>query len=151
MAYGEYFPNPAGGDASPQTVSLLQAMLAEGIGTAMLAFFIFAVTDGRNPGRPGGTFPAVMIGLAVAVIISIVAPLTQAGLNPARDFGPRLFSYFAGWGSVAIPGPRGGFFTVYVLAPVLGAVAGAGAYQFLLHPALRGQAEAGQAVEQGAS
>jgi glycerol uptake facilitator protein len=143
MVYAEYFPNPALAQSMPkmaEAVSLPGAMLAEGLGTAMLAFFVFAVTDRHNPGRPNGTLFAVFIGLAVAIIISIIAPLTQAGLNPARDFGPRLFSWFAGWGSVAIPGPRGGFFTVYILAPVLGGLAGGAVYQFLMHPALRSAA-----------
>lgn len=137
MIYGEYFPNPALLGTTAHAFAALpiaQAMLAEGIGTALLAFFVFAVTDRHNPGRPHGTLAAVMIGLAVSIIISIIAPLTQAGLNPARDFGPRLFAYFAGWGAIAIPGARGGFFSVYILAPILGAQLGAAIYQFLLHP-----------------
>jgi len=68
----------------------------------------------------------------VAAIISVLSPLTQAGLNPARDFGPRLFAWLAGWGQIAIPGPRGGFFTVYILAPILGALAGAAIFQFTM-------------------
>jgi len=139
MMYGEYFPNPAIAKArawSPDAVSHLQAMLAEGIGTALLALFVFALTDPANRARPRGGLFAIFIGLAVAVIISVLAPLTQAGLNPARDFGPRLFAWAAGWGSVAIPGPRGGFFTVYILAPILGAIAGAGVYQAVVRPAL---------------
>ena len=119
-----------------ESVTLLQAMLAEAIGTAFLAFFVFAVVDERNPGRPNGTLFALFIGLTVSIIISIVAPLTQAGLNPARDFGPRLFSFFAGWGEIAIPGPRGGFFTVYILAPIVGAVVGSAIYERLVRPAL---------------
>ena len=38
-------------------------------------------------------------------------------------------SWFLGWGDVAIPGPRGGFFTVYILAPITGAIIGAGVYK----------------------
>jgi glycerol uptake facilitator protein len=120
-------------------VSLFQAALAEGVGTALLAFFVFAVTDSRNNGGPGGKLAPAFIGLAVAIIISVVAPLTQAGLNPARDFAPRVFAWLAGWGSVAIPGPRGGFFTVYILAPVIGAVVGASVYQVLLHARSAGE------------
>jgi len=139
MMYGEYFPNPAMVQGEHPTlggITMTGAMAAEGIGTALLAFFVFAMTDRRNGGRPNGTFAALFIGLAVAVIISILAPLTQAGLNPARDFAPRVLAYFAGWGPIAIPGPRGGFFTVYILAPVIGAMAGAAAYQFIVRPGL---------------
>ena len=74
--------------------------------------------------------------MEVAILIAILSPLTQAGLNPARDFGPRLFAYFAGWGSIAIPGPRGGFFTVYILAPILGALVGAAVYEYLIRPGI---------------
>jgi glycerol uptake facilitator protein len=134
MVFGEYFPNPAMIGTSAEAyrqVSHMAAMLGEGIGTAFLACFVFALTEPRNPERPRFMAP-LFIGLTVSIIISIVAPLTQAGLNPARDFGPRLVSYFAGWESVAIPGPRGGFFTVYIVSPILGALFGAGVYQWLV-------------------
>jgi glycerol uptake facilitator protein len=153
MCYGEYFPNPAilgtAADAYRQ-VTTSQAMLAEGIGTALLAFVVFALTDDHEGKTPAGALTALMIGLTVSIIISVVAPLTQAGLNPARDFGPRLFAYFAGWKGIAIPGPRGGFFTVYILAPILGALVGAGVYQFVVRPnslrrAAARMARAGQA------
>jgi glycerol uptake facilitator protein len=135
MIYGEYFPNPgmvAAGVLANADVSLWQAMLGEGIGTAFLALFVFALTDHTKHAGPGGALLPLCIGLAVALNISIIAPLTQAGFNPARDFGPRLFAWLAGWGSVAIPGPRGGFFTVYILAPCVGALCGAAVYQVLL-------------------
>ncbi|HLU48413.1 MAG TPA: MIP/aquaporin family protein [Planctomycetota bacterium] len=135
MVFGEYFPNPAifGTDeAAFRQVSSMQAMAAEAIGTCLLVFFILALTDTRNRSRPNGTSFAPFIGLTVAVIIAVVAPLTQAGLNPARDFAPRLFSYFVGWGDIAIPGPRGGFLTVYIIAPILGGCVGAAIYQLLI-------------------
>jgi glycerol uptake facilitator protein len=133
MVFGEYFPNPAMLGTTPEAyrqVSLLTAFLAEAVGTAFLATFVFALTSPRNSAGPRVGVP-LFIGLALAIIIMIVAPLTQAGLNPARDFGPRLLAYLLGWGSVAIPGPRGGFFVVYILAPILGSLLGAGLYEFL--------------------
>ena len=134
MVYGEYFPNPAMISSTPSlaAVTMPLAMLAEILGTAMLAFIIFAVTDNNNPGRPASNLAPLFIGLTVSLLISLLAPISQACFNPARDFGPRLVAYFAGWGSVAIPGPQGGFFTVYILSPIIGAIIGGGLYQFIL-------------------
>jgi glycerol uptake facilitator protein len=149
MCYGEYFPNP-GGLAVPQgelpanvwagysgRVTHAMAFAAEVLGTLILALVVFAVTDERNTGGPAARFAPVFIGLCVAVLISIIAPLTQACFNPARDFGPRLFAYFAGWGAAAIPGPNGhGWWTVYLVAPVIGALLGAGLYERVIRPGL---------------
>lgn len=151
MCYGEYFPNPGGLASSALTetgsavserlreqydrVPHLAAFFAEVVGTGLLALVVFAVTDPRNNGAPTGRLAPAFIGLAVAVLISVIAPLTQACFNPARDLGPRLFAAVAGWGEIALPGPRSpGFFTVYILAPVLGAVAAGGLYTLLLSP-----------------
>ncbi|MGL6227361.1 MAG: MIP/aquaporin family protein [Thermoguttaceae bacterium] len=135
MIYVEYFPNPGIAESlnwEPDVFPLTTAMLAEGVGTAFLVFFIFALTDSRNKSAPGSMFIPLMIGLTVAVCIMVIAPLTQAGFNPARDFGPRLFAFFAGWGKIAIPGPRGGFLAVYILSPIIGGILGGGLYNFLL-------------------
>ncbi|MFQ5994917.1 MAG: MIP/aquaporin family protein [Acidiferrobacterales bacterium] len=134
MVFGEYFPNPAifgTAEDAWRVVSLPGAFLAEVVGTAMLAFLVFALISQRNPARPPSAGAAVLIGVGVAAIISVIAPLTQAALNPARDFGPRVVSYFLGWGEIAIPGPRGGWFTVYILAPIVGGLIGAGIYRAL--------------------
>ena len=134
MVFGEYFPNPAiygTAEEAWRVVSLKSAFIAEMVGTAMLAFLVGTVTSDRNPAKPSPALAAVVIGLGVAAIISVVAPLTQAALNPARDFGPRLVSFFLGWGEIAIPGPRGGWFIVYIVAPVVGAVIGGGLFRAL--------------------
>jgi len=153
MVFGEYFPNPAmlGTTAEAyRQVSLLTAMLAEGIGAAFLATFVFVLTEPRNAGAPRTAVP-IFIGLTLALIISIIAPLTQAGINPARDFGPRVLSYLLGWGHIAIPGPRGGFFLVYILSPVMGAVLGSGLYCALVRRHLPEQATSAPAPPEDAS
>lgn len=145
MCYGEYYPAPGSLSSDKKafeandwteisrTVPFHVAFAAEILGTAVLALVVFAVTDPRNQSGPPAALAPVFIGLCVAILISIIAPLTQACFNPARDFGPRLFAYFAGWGEAAIPGPNGhGFFTVYILAPTIGAVAGGGLYERIL-------------------
>ncbi|QDS89548.1 Glycerol uptake facilitator protein [Rosistilla ulvae] len=144
MCYGEYFPNPGGMAGTPdlydatahaehnKLVTEPIACLIEVIGTAILALVVIAVTDSKNQAGPGN-FAPVFIGLTVAALICVIAPLTQACFNPARDFGPRLFAYFAGWGSIALPGAQGtGFLTVYIISPIVGSVLGIGIYQLML-------------------
>lgn len=148
MCYGEYFPNPGGLAAGNEPYSVEKhvewrsqssptlAFLAELIGTLILGFVVFALTDDRNRGQPGSGQAPIFIGLTVAALISVIAPLTQACFNPARDFGPRLFASLAGWGSVALPGQDNwSWLTVYIIAPILGAACGGGLYEFGIRPA----------------
>ncbi len=147
MCYGEYYPNPGSLASSdvpydPQVHEQLrsrfshsQAFLAEFLGTAILAIVVFALTDPRNGAAPTSNLAPVFIGLTVSALISVIAPLTQACFNPARDFGPRLFAYLAGWGQVAIPGLSDlSWLTVYIVAPILGAIAGGALQLFVLFP-----------------
>ena len=79
----------------------------------------------------------VFIGLTVTSIICLIAPLTQAGLNPARDLAPRLVAWLMGWGNAALPDRVGGFFHVYVLAPMLGGVVAALSFVRVLEPTMK--------------
>ncbi len=118
MLFVEFYPNPS--NSLSTVVSTAQAASAECVGTFLLVFLIFSLTEGCNIGRPDNAFAPVFIGLTVTIIICIIAPLTQAGLNPARDLSPRLFSYLAGWGRAAAPDNNFGL-VVYVIAPIVGA------------------------------
>lgn len=140
--FGEFYPNP--GDAGISTVSLPLAMCAEGFGTFLLVLFIFALTEDCNVGRPSSDLQPMFIGLTVSSIIFFIAPLTQAGLNPARDLGPRLVAYFAGWGQAALPDAVGGWFWVYVLAPVIGGCIAALFFKYVLEPVNRPSAPHGR-------
>lgn len=133
MLFGEYFPNP-GFAYDWFTVSMPTAMLVEGAGTFILVTMIFLLTEGCNVGRPGDALAPMFIGATVAVLIAVTAPLTQTGINPARDLGPRIVAFLAGWREVAIPGPEGGFFWVYVLSPFLGAIFAAVCFRRVVNP-----------------
>jgi len=137
MMFGEYYPNPGG----TAVVSLPLAMGAEALGTFLLVLMIFALTEGCNVGRPDNALAPVFIGLAVTSIICLIAPLTQAGLNPARDLGPRLVAWLMGWGDAAFPDRVGGFFHVYVLAPLIGGALASQFFVRILEPAMTGPAD----------
>ena len=127
MMFGEYFPNPS--FANKLEVTPFLACIMEGFGTFVLVFVILRLTEKKE--QIDNLVP-VLIGLTVTLIICLVAPSTQAGLNPARDFGPRLVAYFAGWDSAAFPSASFSFLTVYIISPVLGGVIAAYFNRFLM-------------------
>jgi glycerol uptake facilitator protein len=136
MVFGEFYPNPLGQplkEASLERMSQGRAFLAELVGTALLLLVIFCTTDARNQNRPQ-VLTAATIGLTVTMLISLLGPLTMACFNPARDFGPRLFSSLAGWGSVPFTANGIGWFTVYIVAPVMGGLLGGGIYRVFFRP-----------------
>ncbi|MDD9995469.1 MAG: aquaporin [Dehalococcoidia bacterium] len=144
MVFGEYFPNPdvfGTGASAQDLISPAGAMVVEAFGTGVLVLLIFSLVDKRAGGLSPGRLAPLFIGFAVAILISLFAPLTQGGWNPARDFGPRLVALAAGWGSIAIPGPQNGFW-VYIVGPLIGGPLGAAVHEILLR---RGPREAVEA------
>jgi len=136
MIFGEYFPSPGGKpltEAARAVMSPWSAFIAEVTGTAVLLLVICGVTDERNTSRPG-VLTAAAIGLTVTLLISLLGPLTMACFNPARDLGPRVFSALAGWGGVPFTANGTGWLTVYIVAPMLGGLIGAGLYHRVLRP-----------------
>ncbi len=136
MIFGEFFPSPRGQpltEALRATVSPTTAFFIEALGTGILALVVLGCTDPGNTTRPRALTP-VTIGLTVTILISLLGPLTMAAFNPARDLIPRVFSYFAGWGDLVFTTNGHGWFTVYVAAPIIGAIAGGGIYRWGLAP-----------------
>src|SRR5450755_2930453 len=66
------------------------------IGTGLLLLFIFAITDEFNM-PPGSNLAPLMIGLVVVAVGMSFGGMHGYAINPARDFGPRLFSVVAGF------------------------------------------------------
>lgn len=131
MIFGEYFPNPGGRPFDSKAMAMIgtgTAFYVEALGTAVLLLVILCVTDERNRSRPG-PLAAATIGLTITLLISLLAPLTMACFNPARDFAPRVFSALAGWGNIPFVANGHGWFTVYILGPVVGGQVGAILYR----------------------
>lgn len=126
MIFGEYYPNP--GNNALSSLSTANAFLFEGLGTfaLMTGIFILIVIEKI----PKNLLP-ILIGVLVGVIIIFAAPYTQAGLNPARDLAPRIFSYFAGWKDAVFSLNNMGWLTVYVIAPISGSVFSAALYRLI--------------------
>lgn len=96
---------------------VIPGIVAEALGTFFLVWVIVGVAV--NP-RAAKDWAAFAIGATLGMLVMVIGPLTGAGFNPARSFGPALVS-----------GEFGGvdtFLLVYVLAPVVGAILAAVAY-----------------------
>jgi len=93
------------------------------VGTAFLLMFIVAIIDLRNTAVKANLGP-LMIGFAVAAIGMSYGANAGYAINPARDFGPRLFAWMAGWGDVALPGTVEGSFSWYFWVPIVGPLIG---------------------------
>jgi MIP family channel proteins len=95
-------------------------MLAEGVGTFFLVWAIVGVAVNPSGAKDWAGF---VIGTTLGALVMVFGPLTGAGFNPARAFGPGLVSgEFGGTGD---------FLLVYCLAPVIGAILAAGTYFYM--------------------
>jgi glycerol uptake facilitator protein len=126
-------------------VSVTQGIVAEALGTFLLLLTIMAVAvDQRAPVGWAG----FLIGLAVAVEIMVIGPFTGGSVNPARSFGPYLVNDLFG-GST----PWSEFW-VYIVGPLVGAVAAAVCYELVARPGavppISAPAEPGVGDEAGA-
>jgi glycerol uptake facilitator protein len=98
------------------------------IGTALLLLLVFAITDEINI-PPGSNLAPLMIGLIVVAIGMSFGGMHGYAINPARDFGPRLFTAVAGFRNNGLTdGPR--VWWVPVFAPLLGGLIGGAVYDF---------------------
>ncbi len=126
-------------------VGTFGAFCDEFVGTALLVGLIFALVDKRNQPVQANLNPLI-IGLLVVAIGASFGLNTGYAINPARDFGPRL------WMAIVSGGAS---FTSYtwipIVAPLLGGVVGALIYDFTIGKVLaaRHLAQSGAAITRG--
>lgn len=109
---GVFNPFMSGGVTVP-SVSIGQAFALEFIITFILLFVVTAVaTDTRAVGELAG----IAVGATVLLNILVAGPSTGASMNPVRTLGPAVAAgnYKSIW--------------IYLLAPILGGIAGAAVY-----------------------
>jgi MIP family channel proteins len=100
------------------------------VGTALLVMGLFALVDAKNAKLPPYLIPAAA-GALVLLIGATFGMNSGYAINPARDFGPRLFTAVAGWGGEVFRAGNG-WWWVPLVAPVVGALLGGLTYDVLI-------------------
>ena len=109
------------GDHSPGQYNLFAGLVIEIVLSAVFLIVIMGATDKRA----SKGFAAIAIGLALTLIHLVSIPVTNTSVNPARSTGPAILLGFAGesWGLEQL--------WLFWLAPIVGGVLGALAYQLV--------------------
>ena len=116
----------------PQSfLSIAGGFVDQVVGTMLLMAGVLAVTDQKNVAPPAW-LTGPLVGLLVVAIGMAFGFNAGYAINPARDFGPRLFTAVAGWGGGVFTAANG-WWWVPVVAPVIGAVLGAWLYDLFIN------------------
>lgn len=111
-------------------LSIIGGFIDQAIGTAFLCICIGMITDRRN--RIDLWLQPYIIGLSLILIGMALGYNSGFAVNPARDFGPRLFSLCAGYGWKVISFRNYTWWWIPFLAPFVGGLAGAWFYQLAI-------------------
>jgi glycerol uptake facilitator protein len=111
--------------------SYLTCIIAEIVGTAVLLWGVLASGDNKNMGLMHNLGPFLVGGTVLAVGLSLGGPSGYA-INPARDFGPRLFGTLVGTQGLW----DGGYWLIPLIAPLVGAAIGIFLYDWFVTPNL---------------
>ncbi len=103
------------------------------LGTALLLFLVLVVLR-----HAPGWFQPALIGLVVVAIGIAFGAMHGYAINPARDFGPRLFVTLAGFVNNGLTDGTGVWW-VPIVGPLIGGPLGALAYGRLVDPYLPGR------------
>jgi glycerol uptake facilitator protein len=133
---------------APYFGTVIGPLVDQIVGTFFLVLFVWAVVDIANLGVGANLWPFIVGMVVMAIGISFGANAGYA-INPARDFGPRMFALIAGWGKVAFPGDYGNisdYFWVPIVGPLVGGALATWVYDFTIKDVLAARMDQGNEV-----
>lgn len=124
--FGNAFWGGVGGTAAGP-YSFTNAFIAEIFGTMVLLWGVLASGDSKNTGLMHNMGPFLVGGTVLAVGLSLGGPSGYA-INPARDFGPRLFGLVSGTQGLF----SNGYWWIPIVAPIIGGILGIYLYDWFV-------------------
>ncbi len=109
--------------AFPEQLSA--GLLDQVLGTALLMFMILAIGEHATELGP------ILVGLLVIAIGMAFGGMHGYAINPARDFGPRLFTMVAGFQNNGLSNGAPVFW-VPIVGPILGGLIGSAVFEWSL-------------------
>lgn len=123
----------AAGSAGGVSYSLTTATITEIFGTMMLLWGVVAFFDDRNWGKSVPYLAPFIIGMVVVTVGLTLGGPSGYAINPARDFGPRLFGWLVGTENLWL----GWYWLVApIIGPLIGGPLGVILYDIFITPGL---------------
>jgi len=101
---------------------------------ALLTFFLVNSILNTAVDGKAGQFAGLAIGITYSIAILAGGPLTGASLNPARSFGPAIFTSAISAGTPDYQNPT--FYLIYFVGPFIGSILAVLLYQLLKYEPL---------------
>ena len=93
------------------SLSIFGGFFDQFFATSLLIIVVLAITDKKNNELPNGT-TAILVGITILTIGTSFGYNCGYAINPARDFGPRVFTAISGWN--LRPFEKGNYFFWYI-------------------------------------
>ena len=120
-------PNAFSGMATTGLLTAQHTYYALGLEALLTFFLVNAVLQTTTDGKVG-QFTGLAVGMTYMIAVFAGAPLTGASLNPARSFGPAVFTSAITPGTLDFQNPT--FYLVYFVGPFVGAILAVLVHQF---------------------
>jgi len=104
----------------PENLSAPTIFIDQAVGTGILCLFIAAIIDKRN--QVPQHMHALLFGFVIMMIGCAFGQHIGYPINPARDFGPRLFAAII-YGGEVFTTPYWYYFLLPILGPIVGGIA----------------------------
>lgn len=101
----------------PAVPGFMPGFIDQVIGTAILMFGVLSIGDFATKNNAGWIGPFAVAALVMAIGMSL-GGMNGYAINPARDLGPRLFAFLAGFTTPNLMDPS------VVLVPIIGPLVG---------------------------